>query len=939
MDTQFFYTDAEMEVHKEMTMLMAESTKKRKEAMLLQHYWGGQCTEKSAIKQLRKLYQKDDFTMDEAEVKIPPEESIQALYAEVRATNAEVRAFKDKLKQLQRNYTGIRTLRADQLTNKTIISIFESSLTRTIKMRTDELSDALIIVKVFFFDVFESIVNNGFLHNGEKYICLTASAGQIRTKKCVFIKESLFLEYHNTLMCGLSVEEINRRGGCNTNKYLAYLALFNSATDPWYEFDIDKAIVVEDMETVVSGLVDYIDDQTYKIERKVMDIPICHTDGCGMILPGLTGGKNTMIRLPWVKGLLASFPFDTFVAEASEKDGWNYGVVTDIYGKTHDVLAEGIQVIFTKSQFKMWKYYDSWEQYKEYFKKFGCEAGLCNMEDDIIDNATVNYQILQSLTDLTDDELRELAGFTNYQLNHLARDTKVQLKVLGATQSNTNRSAEQESLLLYPELLQDAYFKNELREIKRSYTKQAKAGKLGLYAKYLFVVPDLYAYCEWLFLGDKNPKGLLADGEVYTELFSTVEKLDCLRSPHLYREHPVRKNVRACGADYSKWFSKRGIYTSCCDLISRVLQFDNDGDKLLVCADKTLVAAAERNMEGIVPLYYKMGKAAAKPICNSNIYAGMSRAYSCGNIGPISNNITKIWNNPDPDIDVVKILTAGTNWTIDSAKTLYMPTPPREVKHRIAKATNRQVPHFFIYAKDKEAHQVEDINESCVNRLEHIVTKKHIAFTDKSSGGGSGTFNYTMLMNNPLLIPTKNVEDIGDYYVSLMRGLRFWEKPTDEDADYYSYQYKLVKDKMLAFAPEAGEAYIVDAVIHKIFGITKSAKKKVFWGAFGDVALNNLRRNLEAQCSNMLICLHCESRFVPNDQWSTCPRCNKKNSKLKAVECEDCGGTFYIDPKYTGLQKKCRICYSIHRNKIKLEHKRRTDAGKMPLVDKKLATG
>ena len=75
-----------------------------------------------------------------------------------------------------------------------------------------------------------------------------------------------------------------------------------------WEIDIDKAIVVNDLETNVSSLVDYIDRDTYEITRKIMDIPIEHTDGCGMMLPSLSQ-KSFMVRLPWVKGLLVPFDF------------------------------------------------------------------------------------------------------------------------------------------------------------------------------------------------------------------------------------------------------------------------------------------------------------------------------------------------------------------------------------------------------------------------------------------------------------------------------------------------------------------------------------------------------------------------------------------------------------------------------------------------------
>lgn len=60
-------------------------------------------------------------------------------------------------------------------------------------------------------------------------------------------------------MNGLTVKEINQKGGININKFLAYLALNNSGSRVWNDFDIDKAIVVDDFKTMVSATVDYID--------------------------------------------------------------------------------------------------------------------------------------------------------------------------------------------------------------------------------------------------------------------------------------------------------------------------------------------------------------------------------------------------------------------------------------------------------------------------------------------------------------------------------------------------------------------------------------------------------------------------------------------------------------------------------------------------------
>lgn len=244
----------------------------------------------------------------------------------------------------------IRCVRESELHDNNVISVFESSLTRTIGIKQDELTDALIVVQVYYFDVFKDISFYGFMYKGEKYKYFTSSAGQIRKKKAVFIKESVWNDIEKTVMCGLTIEAINAKGGNNVNKHLAYMALANSATDEWKEFDIDRCIVINDFETNVEGVFDYIDETDYSITRKTGEVPIPHTDGAGMMLPMAFGKKqkNTMVRLSWVKGLLGIFDFRKFV----EVNAYS-PIIKDIYGKEWNIIEDDIQVIFTKSQFKM----------------------------------------------------------------------------------------------------------------------------------------------------------------------------------------------------------------------------------------------------------------------------------------------------------------------------------------------------------------------------------------------------------------------------------------------------------------------------------------------------------------------------------------------------------------------------------------------------------
>lgn len=580
---------------------------------------------------------------------------------QIKRINKWLKRLKEELVIELENFDKVRVLDDKKVNDLNVVSIFDSCLTRTFELAQGELTDDIIIIRIFYFNILENIIKDGFIFKNEKYIFYTASAGQIRTKKCVFIKEKTWNKYKDVLMCGLTLEHINDCGGVNPNKFLAYLALNNSATEKWDNFDIDRAIVVEDFENDIIGTVDFIDDKDYSIKRVERANTVCHTDGCGMMLDE----KTRMCRLPWIKGLMVTFPFDEFIKEKNLS-----GKVKDIYGKEHDVIEESIKYIFTKSQFKMWKYYDSWEQYKYYFKKFNCSANYCNLEEDKVKRARINYQMLQTLCDMTETEMRAFAKDTIRDIANIGEDFPTMMRLLGAVEDNSNKNCFQEAIYIYPELMQDKYSKEILKAVKKKMVKEARAGRLEVNGHYRFVSPDLYAFCEYLFEGKESPDGLLQDGEVFAVEFDDEATLDCLRSPHLYREHALRKNTIT--EENKKYYITNCIYTSCHDLISRVLQFDCDGDTLLIIQDRHFTDIVKRHMEGIMPLYYDAKKAAPMIVDSQAFYDNMVKAFTSGNIGIYSNNISKIWNSGkvgEEELATIKLLCMENNYVISNIVT------------------------------------------------------------------------------------------------------------------------------------------------------------------------------------------------------------------------------------------------------------------------------
>lgn len=875
MDTKAFYTDEEMAIEKDISALRKRKRQIKTVLDLMEEYHSGELKEGKLRKRLmdcKYLSQKED--------PIPDVDTIAGMKQESRRLAQEISSKKDELRKVFDEFHGIRQFRDEFLTDFNVISIFESYLTRIIGVHTGDLTRDLIVVKTCYFKVLQDIIHDGFILDGEKYVIYTASAGQIRTKRSVFIRESVLREHEMTLMCGLTVDRINELGGVNTNKYLAYLALSNSATDEWVDFDIDRCIVVDDFETEVRGVVDYIDDKTYEITRQEMGVPITHTDGAGMILP-LVCKKNFMVRLPWVKGLLAPFPFDKFIREANRREPKvNHGVVRDIYGQEHDVLAENVQVIFTRSQFKMWKYYENWEQYKDNFKKYNCKAGICNMEEDEFGKAKINYQMLQTLTDLSDDELLEIMSATVNKLDRTCHDRETMLQVFGATKSNTRPSAFQKALLLYPELLQDEYSRDTLRLIRAKLEKEAIAGRLDVDGYFSFLIPDMYSFCQRLFLGEENPCGLLEDGEVYCRLFEPGQEVCCLRSPHLYREWTVRKNTVGLDEERKRWFTTDGVYTSCHDMISKVLQFDVDGDRTLILSDPVLVNAAKRNLDGIVPLYYEMAKAGAQPITQEQIYNSMILAYVGGNIGGVSNNITKIWNSDHgADLDAIKLLCLESNFKIDYAKTLYQPERPASVDPIIQRHTKSKVPHFFMEAKQKSRKQVAPINNSIVNRIRGLLPAMKLNFNWDSCG----KFDWRMLCSSTTLPnyrdaegkPTGITKQIIDAYRkgSSKMKFRFDEELGDTNRHFLCEQ---LRTDLLSIHPDPD--FVCDILVRDIFDPKRSSKRKmVFWECFGQEVVNHLIQNVNQK---QKMCTACGRRYYKEAANQVlCPPCQKKQRR------------------------------------------------------------
>lgn len=852
------------------------------------------------------------------------------------------------------------------------IAIFESDLNRCFGCKDMEHSDDIISVVTYYTEIFDSIIHNGFDYKGRHFVFFTAGAGQTRCKKSTFVNEKLLDKNFNRLFCGLTPEIINEQGGMNTNKYLAYTSLCQTNTEIWKNFNIDRAIVVDDIEyNIPDQQVRYIytespDDKEqmkylqeeiercneqlkeikikkqnrprgfkrpqteimeerniqnrrkalrediqelkskyHRSEVRTMPVTIPFTDGFGISLRKI---ESSMIRLPFIKGLIAYCPRRAFVDWCSANSIPIHKVV-DIYGKSYSINE--IDYIFTKSQFKMWKYYNNvldengniiktgWEVYKENFKKYGCDACRCNVERGVKLNSKTNYQVLQTLTtEMTDDDILSLASYDINCLNGIGRNVQCMLNVLGANEKkNDHMNWLQKSLLLYPEMLKDFYVKTLLKNTKDSMIKNFRSGKFSINGAYVFAIPDTLACLQYWFTDidktDLSKFGFVRQGNVSCRLFQNQEELDCLRSPHLDHAHCIRKNQ--INDKTKTWTKSNGIYIGMQDIMSKLLMYDNDGDKLLVHNNKTIIKCAKQyqRKHGMIPNYYDMPKASPELISSDSLYNGIVMAYHHGNIGTPSNEITKIWQTLSPDsteeeiqhaINVIALRCADVNFTIDYAKTLYKPTIPKEILEQYKVYSGKKVPHFFIYAKGKSKDNVEELSNCNIDRISNVVKSNRIVFKDLL-----GKYSYKILMSNPYIdIKSEKAQEIINLYreienVNLRRlshtdwdNIDFWE----QKKIYLQIQFDSNKQRKL-FTDLIGmpEEYISDVLVK---ALQDDVNKDTLWRLFGEIIYHNIEINL----NGTKICKKCGNRFQydpssigkPN---SLCANCRSQNQLKK----------------------------------------------------------
>ena len=147
-----------------------------------------------------------------------------------------------------------------------------------------------------------------------------------------------------------------------------------------------------------------------------------------------------------------------------------------------------------------------------------------------------------------------------------------------------------------------------------------------------------------------------------------------------------------------------------------------------------------------------------------------------------------------------------------------------------------KAPHFFVYAKNKSSHQVQKINSSVVNQLDKIVPNKRMSFSAKNIGA----FHYQYMLSEP----NKKVsilQDVIDLYNEVEKQYRYSISFYDDSANF-SYVRDGIIDRFEALGHSMND--ICDTLVKYLFHMKQSKRKNVFWMCFGDIVLENLKKNV-----------------------------------------------------------------------------------------------
>lgn len=570
-------------------------------------------------------------------------------------------------------FDQIRKLRGDHRTCKEIFDSVNMMRQNLRSAKKDGRSDDARIFSQFIYKTlfikdivsveskvksdYRRVAKSGFYLNGVRYVRFSASAGQIRHNTVLFVADDIAKPLNEILMCGIDkkVKEIN------IAKLSAYFSLSTSSvlwvTEP-------RVCIIKDFNTIIPRQkIDWIcntEDGKKYVEERDVDVELNSADGQGLVDPLMAKqwsedmgldyvASSYVIRSIWVKGNVVPFDFREYAIE----HGIN--TITDIYGHEYDIYE--IDLLLSESQFKMHKYYESWQEYLSYTKKNGIKWGVAryNKREDP-EMSLTNYQYIQ-IMDINEDDIKQLLAPTVDWIHKICSGDELYalLYCFGGFDADQNvkyndvytraQNLAMKAVVKNPDFLKDAYVQRKIYRNIVECINRAKLGKVWMHGNYQFMISDPIAQC-------RNALGLSPDGEIpadhiYSQFWNERNNGDVdkdvvlLRSPCLDK-HEANVCKLYQSREANTWYKhiKSGIIYSIYDTsVCRHSDSDFDGDIVFSTDDPIFLKGSQKDTTN--PIMYDKQPVASHKICHRNFVETDIRGFGT-KVGTYSNYSTII---------------------------------------------------------------------------------------------------------------------------------------------------------------------------------------------------------------------------------------------------------------------------------------------------------
>lgn len=466
--------------------------------------------------------------------------------------------------------------------------------------------DDIINIKVMAKKEYRELGRNGFDLNGRHYVRFMVGSGQMRRNTVTFINENILGYMTEKLMCGLD----NKIKTINLAKLSAYFALsFSSVL--WVREP--RVCVIKDFNTIVpKQKVNFLKEEEsgmtiHQIEK---DMELNSADGQGLISPEMAKlwaedmhlnytPCSFVVRTVFVKGNLVPFDFKEYAKE--------HGITTikDRYGTEYNI--NDVDVLLSESQFKMAKYYSSWEGYLSYHRSYNLKWGVARYNKEFDDEYVLtNYQYIQVLN-LNKEEIDGLISYTadwikNICSGNLEYALAYSIGVKNPTSGvddiiNSCGSLFTKAIIKNPEMLKDGFVQRKIYNSIKESIRQAKIGRIWVKGNYQFMISDPVAQCRSA-LG-LSPDGLIPANCVYSNFWNTRTNSDevvCCRSPltHYSEVNPLKLFK---SEETNKWYKYiySGMIYSIYDIsVMKFADSDFDGDIVFSTDNPYFIKGARR---------------------------------------------------------------------------------------------------------------------------------------------------------------------------------------------------------------------------------------------------------------------------------------------------------------------------------------------------------